>query len=91
MTQKARKGKMISLRLSEAQYEALHALYPAYGARNVSDFARLALQRVIGNPNDGDDPILVKIHDLEGRVKSIESRFAALLEGDLVHKASSAF
>ena len=40
-----RRKKMISLRLSEEEYELLKASYHTHGARNVSDLARQALQR----------------------------------------------
>ena len=50
MSEQNRKCKMISLRLSAEEYHALQTLYPSYGARNISDFARLAMQRVIGQP-----------------------------------------
>jgi hypothetical protein len=46
MPKQDRKSKMISLRLTAGEYAALHALYPSYGARNVSDLARLASQQV---------------------------------------------
>ena len=39
------RSRMISLRLSRKEYDALQALYPAYGARSISDFARLAMKR----------------------------------------------
>ena len=40
------RSKMISLRLSEVEYESLKTRYRAYGTRNVSELARLALQRI---------------------------------------------
>ena len=39
--------KMISLRLSEVEYEVLKTHYRTYGARNISELARLALQRIV--------------------------------------------
>jgi hypothetical protein len=47
MADSKRRKKMISLRLSEAEYEVLKKDYRIYGARNVSDLARLALQRIM--------------------------------------------
>ena len=38
---------MITLRLTEEEYEALKTRYRIYGARNISELARLALQRLI--------------------------------------------
>jgi transcription antitermination factor NusG len=40
---------MISIRVSEREYETMRAIYASYGARNVSECARLAVQRAIGN------------------------------------------
>ena len=47
MPESSSRRKMISLRLSESEYEALKSQYRSFGARNVSDLARLALQRVL--------------------------------------------
>jgi len=53
---------MISLRLSAKEYEALQALYPTYGARSVSDFARLAMKRVMGSSFASDDALLIRLN-----------------------------
>ena len=78
MSAKVRKQRMISLRLSEVEYEALHALYPTYGAHSVSDFARIAMQRFIGSSLEGDDALLAKIRDLDSRLKTLEFLVASL-------------
>jgi hypothetical protein len=77
MPEPNRKSKMISLRLSAEEYQALHKLYPTYGARNVSDFARLAMQRIIGHPTVADVSVN-KIHELDERLSAIEERVALL-------------
>jgi hypothetical protein len=53
---------MISLRLSEEEYELIKTRDHIYGSRNISELARLALQRVMTGPlagefrhGDGDD------------------------------------
>jgi hypothetical protein len=76
MTEQNRKCKMISLRLSTEEYQALHAVYPSYGARNLSDFARLAMQRVIGHPLTAADVAAAKIHELDERLSVVEQRLA---------------
>jgi hypothetical protein len=68
---------MISLRLSTKEYEALQALYPAYGARSISDFARLAMKRVLGSSFASEDALLLRLNELDERVSSIEARFNA--------------
>ena len=42
-----RKRKMISLHLSEEEYEILKTQFRTYGTRNVSDLARRALHRIM--------------------------------------------
>jgi hypothetical protein len=79
MSDQSPKSKMISLRLSAEEYRALHALYPSYGARNVSDFARLAMQRVIGHPLPAANTSFSKIHELDERLAALEQKFALLL------------
>jgi hypothetical protein len=80
MMETDRRNKMISLRLSEVEYEALRAHYPSYGARNISDFARLAMQRVIGNSHAPDGATVAKIHELDDRLSAVEKDIALLLE-----------
>jgi hypothetical protein len=69
---------MISLRLSEGEYAALKAEYRTFGARSVSDLARLALQRVVGMPAPPDDEIQAKLKNLDGRLNALEARVAGL-------------
>lgn len=80
MADPRRKSKMISLRLSDEEYEAMRALYASYGARNVSDFARLAVQRTISNSFGSDSHILTRVQELDGRLKTIEARFSLIPE-----------
>ncbi|HEX3744924.1 MAG TPA: hypothetical protein VHW09_13370 [Bryobacteraceae bacterium] len=74
---------MISLRLSAEEYQTLHRLYPTYGARNVSDFARLALQRVIGHPIPSANDPAAKVQELDERLSALEEKVALLLEHEL--------
>jgi hypothetical protein len=76
------KSKMISLRVSPEEYRALHAVYPSYGARNVSEFARLAMQRVMGHPMPATSASFSKINELDERLAALEEKFASLLGRD---------
>lgn len=78
MPKQDRKCKMISLRITAGEYEALHTLYPTYGARNVSDLARLALQHVIGKTLISDVGLHAKVHDMEGRLRIVEEAITLL-------------
>ena len=66
--------KMISLRLSEDEYEALKKRYRAYGVRNVSELARLALQLILNGPDDPQDASATTLAQLDDRVHALESQ-----------------
>ena len=72
------KKKMISLRLSEVEYEVLKAQYRTYGARNVSDLARLALRRVVNGSATVQDCVENRLADLLCRVQALESMIAII-------------
>ena len=74
------KNKMISLRLSEAEYKALKSKYRVYGARNVSDLARLALQYIMRQSPDGHGNLLDKLAAHDERLNRVESELM-LLQG----------
>ena len=79
-----RRKKMISLRLSEEEYELLKASYHTHGARNVSDLARQALQHIMtGSPVPHDD-FAAKLAALDNRVHGLESSVSLLLEREKV-------
>jgi len=65
---------MISLRLSEVEYEVLKRHYRFYGVRNVSELARLALQRIINGPVGPASDFAAKLSELDERVHALESR-----------------
>jgi hypothetical protein len=76
-----RRKKMISLRLSEEEYELLKTRYHTYGARNVSDLARQALQHIMtGSPGPKPDfaaevaELYQRVHELESRVSLLQAR-----------------
>lgn len=57
----------------------MRALYPNYGARNVSDFARLAVQRAISSSFGPDAAIVSRMQELDVRLNSLEERISLLL------------
>jgi hypothetical protein len=86
-----RRKKMISLRLSEEEYELLKASYHNHGARNVSDLARQALQQIMNGTlgprtaSVGPQPnIAAQLAKLDDRVHILESSVALLLEREKV-------
>ena len=74
MPDRDRRTRMISLRLSAVEYDTLKAHHRAYGARSVSDLARLALQRIIAAPSAPQDDVTAKLADLDDRVRFLESQ-----------------
>jgi hypothetical protein len=70
---------MISLRISDVEYDALKKIYRNYGARNVSDFARLSMQRIMSGGHGVDLELALKVHEIEERVKSLETNVGLLL------------
>ena len=79
-----RKQKMISLRLSEVEYEVLKTHYRIYGARNISELARLALQRIVTGSAGPQDGYAAKVSELDERVRQLESQVSLLLERERV-------
>jgi hypothetical protein len=80
MPEHDRKSKMISLRLSEDEYEAMQKSCRSYGARNVSDLARLALHCVFDNTPATDGTLLTRVDELGQRLSMLE-RLVAQLQG----------
>ena len=81
-----RRKKMISLRLSEEEFELLKARYHTYGARNVSDLARQALQHILAGslaPMTGSlapqPGFSSKLSELDDRVHALETSVSLLL------------
>ena len=75
-----RRKKMISLRLSEEEYALLKARYHTCGARNISELARLALQRIMTGSAGPQDPLGAKLSELDERLHQVESRVSLLVE-----------
>ena len=79
MSESDRKSKMISVRLADEEYKALKSRYGKYGARNVSELARLALQRIL-DATSQEDQILLELRALAVRVQVLESQMTEILE-----------
>lgn len=75
-----RKSRMISLRLSDEEYEALRSLYRLHGSRSVSEFARNAMQKVIGeNVTPASSTLETRILDLDIKMTSLDHEVARLV------------
>jgi hypothetical protein len=68
------KSRMISLRLSAEEHDALRTLYPSYGVRSISEFARLAMKRLIAGAFPSDETVLLRLNELDERLRSVEGK-----------------
>jgi len=69
---------MISLRLSDEEFEALRSLYTTHGARSVSEFVRDAMQRLIAEPGMGNVSLEVKVQEIDGKLNLLDDNVARL-------------
>lgn len=79
-----RKDKMISLRLSDEEYEVVTSASRSNGARNLSEFARAAMLQLSTGPIRTINPVICSIEHLTRRVDEVyhEVRKVAVLLGD---------
>jgi hypothetical protein len=80
MTEEKRKSRMISLRVSDEEYSKLKEVYRSHGARSISDFARLSMQRVATLEETLSSGVLSRFDTLDARVGALEERLEGLLE-----------
>ena len=81
MAESKRKSKMISLRLSSAEYESLRSIYSQYGTRSVSEFARQAMQKVIaGTVQQPASIIKMRLDELDGKMNVLDREVNRLVE-----------
>ncbi len=83
MTVLKRRSKMVSFRLSEEEYEGLKHICIAVGARSLSDIARDAVQRLLGNSTEATSEGDVGLRRLHERVDALASevkRLASLVD-----------
>jgi hypothetical protein len=83
------KRKMLSIRLSDVEYDAIKAHLQNYGARNASDLARLALQRIMSEAGASPNGFAARLAELEDRVHTLESRVALMPQQEQVMSAGS--
>ncbi|GEM_PF-1329451 len=77
-----RRTKMVSFRLSGAEFQKFQNLCGACGARNVSDLTRKAVQRFLSAQGDAD-PLWWEVQELRDQVRSVSSdldRLAKVIE-----------
>lgn len=76
-----RKERMISFRLTHEEYERMQTLRDAYGARTVSDLARLAVHSLVTDPTSTLVPglnVLDRLRVVEVRVSNLNAEIDRL-------------
>jgi hypothetical protein len=79
-----RKTKMLSIRVSQDEYELLKNTHTSSGTRSVSAFAREAIRRILRGPapadSDNDSSVLVDgtNGDVQTAVRSLNRRIGVL-------------
>ncbi len=88
-----RKSRMISLRLSNEEYESLRSLYRVHGSRSVSEFARNAMQKVIGESRSPSGNIEGRLQELDEKMTTLDqevSRLVRLIESRVANSGTLA-
>jgi Arc/MetJ-type ribon-helix-helix transcriptional regulator len=76
-----RRAKMVSIRLSDDEYQRLKEMTQAQGARSVSDVARSAMQLMLSAHDAGSDgSIESRVRELDGRVTVLKREVQRLSE-----------
>ena len=79
---------MISLRLSETEYEMVKKHYRNFGARNVSDLARLALQRIMAVSGAYEETFTAALEELKSRIHALESQRRMSRGGSIANRSN---
>jgi len=79
MTEFLRRTKMVSFRLSSAEFQRFQNLCAVHGARNVSDLTRKAVHRFLSATGEAD-PLSAEIQDLRDQVRSISLELERLAQ-----------
>jgi hypothetical protein len=80
-----RRSRMVSFRLSEEEYESLRDICLTAGARSLSDIARDAVHRLIGNGGEQKKDFETQLRLLNERMDAIDQevrRLAGRLEAN---------
>lgn len=83
------RSRIISIRLSDEEYNDLRRLCMASGARSVSDLARYAMRKILrGNPkNDGITQHFAELRDqmstMSSKIEQLSARFVSHQNGNV--------
>ena len=69
---------MVSVRLSDEEFQKLRAVCLSSGARSVSDLAREAMQKLIDHADDGHNGVHAKLQELDVRLSRLQEQVRAM-------------
>ena len=72
------KTRILSLRISEKDFDALKSRYAAHGARSISEFARDAMQNMIAGHAAPSAALELRIQEIDGRLSLLDSEVSRL-------------
>jgi hypothetical protein len=92
------KSKMVSLRLSREEFDRYRSASVALGMKNLSEFARMAMNKLVSPPVSPDlavhsridslrkrlEEISLELHSLSGHIPETEPKHPAAADGDVV-------
>lgn len=78
----AKRNKMISLRISDAEYDSLKRYSSDNGVRSLSELARFALSRLVAQDGFVPDGVDGRLSQLEARMSAVEAKVQELDTGD---------
>ena len=85
-----RRSRMVSFRLSEEEYESLKDICLTAGARSISDIARDAVHRLIGNEGEQKKDLETQLRLLNERIDAIDQEVRRLAGRVESHAATPA-
>ena len=87
-----RKSRMISLRLSDDEYEALRTIYRSHGSRSLSEFARDAMKKVIKEDAAASSTLESRLLNLDTRMQELDhvvGRLVNMIEARVIPATST--
>ncbi|MCX6619757.1 MAG: hypothetical protein NTY38_01495 [Acidobacteria bacterium] len=75
------KSRMITIRLTEEEFERVRAVSESSGAHSISDFARSAIHALLQNHNGAPlrpDSLELRFSSVYARLRALEERFEEL-------------
>jgi hypothetical protein len=72
------KSKMISLRLTREEFDRYQAAANACGMKSLSEFARVAMNKLAGSPASNEVQVNVRIDDLCRRMEAVAEEMGHL-------------